>query len=118
MGVLASAVALSLGGLICRGRYRPLGLYVWLLILLAVVWLVIAAPFFLFALMTSGGTDWVERIHCSRSGGGDGQFRDLLPFLILSSASPFYRERLKALLQLEPETPPVMAPLPDASLKT
>ena len=39
VGVLASAAALSLGGLICRGRYRPLGLYVWLLILLAAVWL-------------------------------------------------------------------------------
>jgi hypothetical protein len=38
--------------------------------------------------------------------------------LILSSASPFYRERLKALLHVKPETPPLIAPLPDASLKT
>ena len=55
IGVLASTVALSLGGLICRSRYRPLGLYLWLLILLAGVWLVIAAPFFLFAVIASGG---------------------------------------------------------------
>jgi predicted RND superfamily exporter protein len=45
-------------------------------------------------------------------------FATLLPFLILSSASPFYRERLKALLRVKPETPPLIAPLPDASLNT
>jgi hypothetical protein len=45
-------------------------------------------------------------------------FATLLPFLILSSASPFYRQRLKALLHVTPEAPPVLAPLPDAGLKT
>jgi hypothetical protein len=45
-------------------------------------------------------------------------FAMLLPFLILSSASPFYRERLKALLHVKSEAPPVMAPVPEASLKT
>jgi hypothetical protein len=48
-------------------------------------------------------------------------FATLLPFLILSSASPFYRERLKALLNVKPEPPPVpphMAePLSQDSLK-
>jgi hypothetical protein len=32
----------------------------------------------------------------------------LLPFLILSSASSFYRERLKALLHVKPEVPPTL----------
>jgi hypothetical protein len=32
-------------------------------------------------------------------------FAILLPFLILSSFSPLFRERLKALLQLKPEAP-------------
>ena len=73
VGVLASAAALSLGGLICRGRYRPFGLYVWLLILLAAIWLAIALPFFLFALIASGGKiASVERIFCSRLRGGGG----------------------------------------------
>ena len=45
-------------------------------------------------------------------------FAMLLPFLILSAANPFYRERLKALLRVQPEGPPVMAPLPDVPLKT
>jgi hypothetical protein len=35
-------------------------------------------------------------------------FAILLPFLILSSVSPFFRERLKALLHLKPEAPPAI----------
>jgi hypothetical protein len=118
VGVVVSAVALSLAGLICRGRYRRVGLYGWLLLLLAVIWLVITGPFFLFALIASGGrVSWggffvpvfaLVTLH----------FATLLPFLILSSASPFYRQRLKALLHVTPEAPPVLAPLPDAGLKT
>ena len=118
VGVLASAGALSLGGLICRGRYRPFGLYVWLLILLAAIWLAIALPFFLFALIASGGKlPWSE-FFVPVFAAAALNFATLLPFLILSSASPFYRERLKGLLHVKPETPPLIAPLPDASLKT
>ena len=36
-------------------------------------------------------------------------FATLLPFLILSSASPFFRERLKALLHVKPEAPAAVA---------
>ena len=35
-------------------------------------------------------------------------FATLLPYLILSSVSPFFRERLKALLHVKPEAPPAM----------
>ncbi|MGO9588025.1 MAG: hypothetical protein ACLP2Y_17750 [Limisphaerales bacterium] len=111
VGVLASAVALSLGGLICRGRYRPLGLYPWLLVLLAVVWLVIAAPFFLIALIASGGRIAWSGFFVPVLTVATVNFATLLPFLILSSASPFFRERLKALLHMKPEAPPVVAPL-------
>jgi hypothetical protein len=119
--VLATAVALSFCGLICRRRYRPLGIYVWLLLLLTVVWLLIVTPFVFFVevIQFRGNIDWsgllfpflAAAIH----------FATLLPFLILSSASPFYRERLKALLNVKPEPPPVpphMAePLSQDSLK-
>jgi hypothetical protein len=118
VGVLASSAALILGGLICRGRYRPLRLYGWLLLLLAGSWLVVTAPIFVLqSIGSNGGIDWGEFFVpvlvvavC--------HFATLLPFLILSSASPFYRERLKALLHAKPEAPPVMAPVPEASLKT
>jgi hypothetical protein len=118
VGVLASSVALSLAGLICRGRYSPIRLYLWLLVLLAVVWLVIAAPFFLFALIASGGRISWSEFFVPVLAVAMVNFATLLPFLILSSASPFFRERLKALLHVKPEAPPAIAPLPDASLKT
>jgi len=119
VGVLVSSVALSLGGLICRGRYRPLGLYLWLFILLAVVWLVIVAPSFLFALMTSGGRIAWNELFVPVLAVATVNFATLLPFLILSSASPFFRERLKALLHVKPEVPPPLnMPLSDAQLKT
>jgi hypothetical protein len=118
VGVLISAGALSLDGLICRGRYRPLGLYLWLLIMLAALWLVIAVPFFLFALLSSGGRlPWMG-FFVPVFALAALNFAALLPFVILSSASPFFRDRLKSLLNVEPETPPMIAPLPPASLKT
>ena len=118
VGVLVSSVALSLAGLICRGRYRPLALYAWLLLLLAVIWVVIAAPIFVLQTMaSSGGVDWGE-FFVPVLGVAAFHFAVLLPFLILSSASPFYRERLKSLLHAKPELPPVMPPLPEAGLRT
>ncbi len=110
VGVLASSLALSLGGLICRGRYRPLGIYAWLFIMLAIAWLVITAPFFLLALIASGGGIAWSEFFVSVLAVAVVNFATLLPFLILSSASPFYRGRLKALLNVKPELAPVLAP--------
>ena len=118
VAVLASAAALILSGLICRGRYRPAGLYLWLLVLLAIIWLVIAMPFFVIAVMaSSGGIPWNE-FFIPVLAVATANYATLLPFLILSSASPLFRERLKALLHVKPEAPPVMAPMSDAGLKT
>ena len=119
VGVCVSAAALSLAGLLCRGRGRYIGLYGWLLILLVAIWLLITAPFFVLRMMTvtSGVLPWTEFI-APVVAVAMVHFAILLPFLILSSASPFYRQRLKALLQMEPATPPVMAPLPETNLKT
>ncbi len=119
IGVLASAVALNLAGLTCRSGYRLLGLYAWLLILLAVVWLVLAAPFFLIALIASGGRIAWGEFFVPVLAVAMVNYATLLPFLILSSASPFFRERLKALLHVKPEAPPPLnTPLPDAQWKT
>jgi hypothetical protein len=108
ISVLVISIALTLAGLACRGRHRPLGFYLWLLTLLFGVWLVIAAPFFGFVMITSGGrVPWSEffigiLIMTIVS------FGTLLPFLILSSARPFFRERLKKLLHVKPEVPPIL----------
>jgi hypothetical protein len=114
IGSLVIAVALTLAGWICRNRYRPLALYPWLWLMLTVVWLVVTSPFFLIALMSSnGGIPWSELFNVVIAVAA-GNFALLLPFLILSSISPFYRERLKTLLHVKPEAPPV---LPEPSLK-
>jgi hypothetical protein len=118
VAVLASAAALSLCGLVCRGRYRPLGLYLWPLLLLAALWLVMAAPFFVFALLASGGSIPWSEFFIPVLMVAVVNYATLLPFIILSSASPFYRGRLKALLQVKPVVPPVMPPGPETGLKT
>lgn len=112
MGILVTSAAVGLAGLISRRHYRPLALYLWLLLLLTAIWLLITAPFFLIIQLVSDGAvrnEWLDFlipvlvvaiVH----------FAILLPFLILSSASPFYRERLKALLHVKPEIPPAVNP--------
>ena len=112
VGVLTSAFALSIGGWICRRRFRPVGLCVWLFVSLLVVWVAISAPFFIFAVIASGNQlPWSE-FFIPVFGVVAGNFALLLPFLILSSANPFFRERLKSLLHVQPVAPPVIAPLP------
>lgn len=112
VGTFASALALSLGGWICRARFRPAGFYVWLLLALLVVWFLIAAPLFIIAEISDHGRIPLSEFFIPVLGIAAGNFALLLPFLILSSANPFFRERLKALLHVKLEPPPVMAPMP------
>ena len=116
--VAVSAVGLSLDGLICRGRYRCVGVYGWLFIWLVILWLTIAAPIFVARMIAGGGRIGWNEFFFPVLLVAAFHFAMLLPFLILSSASPFYRQRLKALLHVKPEVPPVMPPMPEASLKT
>ena len=119
VGTLASAVALSLGGWICRARFRPAGFYVWLLLALLAVWFLIATPLFIIAEIADGGQIPLSEFFTPVLAVAAGNFALLLPFLILSSASPFYRERLKMLLNVKPVAPPPLsAPAPEAGLKT
>ena len=101
------AAAILLCGLACRGRHRPFGLYLWLFLSLLVVWVVPALLQVLCRIATPGSLEYALVL-------GIGPlmvavtFATLLPFLILSSASPFYCERLKALLHVKPEAPPAI----------
>ena len=119
MGVFTSAVALSLGGWICRRRFRPAGLCLWLFVSVLAVWLAISAPFFTFALITSGNQISWSEYFTPLIGVVAVNFALLLPFLILSSANPFYRERLKSLLHAQPAPPPTLRkPAPAPTLAT
>ena len=106
VGALASAIALCVAGWICHKGFRPLGIYPWLFVSLTVAWLLVAAPFFIMASITSGGQiPWSEFFIPILSVAA-GNFLLLLPFLILSSANAFFRERLKALLNVKSDAPP------------
>lgn len=101
------AAAMVLCGLACRGRHRPVGLYLWLFLSLLIVWVVPALLQFLCRIASPGSLEYALVL-------GMGPlmvvvtFTTLLPFLILSSASPFFRERLQVLLCLRPKAPPAI----------
>ena len=101
------AAAIVLCGLACRGRHRPFGLYLWFFLSLLVVWVLPALLQVLCRIAKPGSLECALIL-------GLGPlmvavtFATLLPFLILSSASSFYRERLKALLRVKPESLPAI----------
>jgi len=111
MGGLASTVGLGLGGWLCRRQFQAIRLYLGVLVCLLVVWFGITLPFFLTAVASSGSElPWSEFL-VPILGVAGVNFALLLPFLILSSASSFYRERLKWLLHVSPPAPPTL-PIP------
>jgi hypothetical protein len=99
------AVALALCGLACRGRFRPIGLYLWLLVSLLAGWIAVSALLYGCCHVVLPGVAGYNLFL------GLGLLMlavtsaTLLPFLILSSFSPFFRERLKVLLRVKSEAP-------------
>jgi hypothetical protein len=115
LGALVISVALSLAGLVCRGRLGWLRLSLWLVAALVVVWLLVIGPFFLVAVMTSDGNVPILAVFGFVGVAVAITFGVLLPFLVLSFANGFYRERLKDLLHLGAAPPPVItSPMPAA----
>jgi hypothetical protein len=102
---LIISVAMLLAGLQCRKHYRPGSLGLWLLVFIGAIWLLVAAPFFLLALLAGGGLPWSEFLLGWLVATGL-CFGVLLPFLVLALANPLFRARLKALLHLERAAPP------------
>jgi hypothetical protein len=113
------AVSILLAGLACRGAYCPLGLYAWLLVSQLVLWYVILVPLVVLTMIVSGGRLELLEFMLPPLFAAAVSFVTLLPFLVLSSASPFFRERFKTLLHVKPEVPPPLAASgPDVQLKT
>jgi hypothetical protein len=110
---LVAAVSLRLAGLTSRGRYQPLALALWLAVLVAGLWMLIASPFVLLAAATGNSNDWPELLQVLLSF-ATLTYAVLLPFLVLAFANSWYRERLKALLGLSQAglTPPTAPPNP------
>ena len=111
VSVLVISVAVSLAGLVCRGRYGWLRLSFWVVAALVVVWLLVIGPFFVIAVISSGGNVPMLAIFAVVGVPTGITFGVLLPFLVLSFANGFYRERLKGLLHLGgAAAPPVITP--------
>jgi hypothetical protein len=106
VAVAASSAAMSVTGWICRREFRPVFCGFWLLLTVVALWLLIALPFFLVAVVSSGGRiPWSEFLIPILIVGA-ANYAVLLPFLILSGTNAFYRERLKLLLNIQPPVPP------------
>jgi hypothetical protein len=112
---LVISVAITLAGLVCRGRYGALRLCLWLIAALLVVWLLVIGPFFVAAMIFSPGNVPVLALVGTVLSLAGVSFGVLLPFVILSFVSTFYRARLKDLLHLGREAaPPVIVPVTQA----
>jgi hypothetical protein len=109
------SVALTLAGLVCRGRYGGLRVTLWLLAMLAAIWALIIGPFFLVMMLSERGQVPLGALFAAVGFATGITFGVILPFLVLSFANGLYRERLKALLHLgQAEAPPpaINTPLP------
>jgi hypothetical protein len=104
--VLIAVTGLALAGWLCRGRYRPVDLALWLAVAVAVLWLLVASPFVLLASAAGNTGDWIELAQILLYFGG-ATYTVVVSFLVLAFANCQYRERLRALLHLhEPGTTP------------
>ena len=108
---LVMSAALTLAGLMCRGRYGWARLTLWLVAALSVLWLLVIGPFFIISVISSRGNVPLLALLPVIGVAVGIAFGVLLPFLVLSFVNGFYRERLKALLHLGGgEAPPMITP--------
>ena len=90
------SMAIILAGRSCRGRFGRVRLSLWSLVWIVAGWL----AFFVVMSVTAGHGPWLQMALAWLMVSGV-TFGLLLPFLVLSFANGFYRERLKELLRLE-----------------
>jgi len=112
--IAASSVALSLAGWVCRRRFRPRRLLLWFLIWLVSSWMAAITPMFLNASAAGASGLWGMFATVVATATGF-VFVTWLPFLVLSFANPFFRERLGGLLRLPTDAPEPVTELPSAT---
>jgi len=103
---LVVAAAMALCGLACRWRRGPWWLCLWLFLSLPAVWFAVSALLRALCRIASPGNVmnydlfiWIGPFMVAV------MFATLLPFMVLSRTNALFRERLKALLHLEPQSP-------------
>jgi hypothetical protein len=96
------AAALALCGLACRGHHRPIGLYAWFILSLLAGWIAVSALLYPLCHVVFPGLGGYIPILGIALVLAAVTLAVSLPFLILSSASHFFRQRLQALLNVKP----------------
>jgi len=119
VGALVSVAALFISSWFCRRRFGAFRLLVCLLVSFLACWLVVGAPFFLVSQVNSGWElSWLD-FFGPVGAVALGIFALLVPYVLLSAASPFFHQRLRVLLHAQPAPPPLAGPvMPAAVLKT
>jgi hypothetical protein len=108
-GAFMLALTLVFAGFLCRGTYNWRRLCLSVLGSALAVSALVLGPFFIFALITSQGRLSVLEFFAPWFLVAGLVLATLLPFILLSLACPFYRERLKDLLHLRRRgLPPVI----------
>lgn len=103
--------ALSLGGALCRRRYRPVALLAWTLVCAAGLTILVVLPFLFFGLLSSPGAVMWREFAVGVGLVVGFSFIIVLPFLFLAFANTLFRERLKSLLRLvQPEAAAMIIP--------
>lgn len=112
LSALVLAIALSLTAWVSRRRYHPRRLVWWLTVWVVAVWLTITVPFVVILTLATGDSVPVYQFLGVVLLLGAVNVATLLPLLVLSFVSPFYRDRLKVLLHLADAPAPRIAPAP------
>ena len=99
------AAALALCGLACRGHYRPIGLYFWLVLSMLAGWIAVSALLYRLCHVALPGCVGYGLFFWTALFMAVVTLAVSLPFLILASASPFFRERLKGVLHVKAAVP-------------
>ena len=111
IAALATTLTLALVGWLSRGRESASRILVLAFGSMTVIWLLVAAPFIGFIVIAGDLSSQLGEMLTVVIAVAAVNYATALPFLILAWLSPFYRERLRALLHVTPGAPP-MAPAP------
>jgi hypothetical protein len=110
-------LSLVLAGLLSRRAYRPLRFLLWFALLSLALCTLIPAPFFALITITRGTSLPISEFISLVLALEVLCLGPVLPFLLLSFANGFYRERFIALFDIgRNEPPPVITPVPGADL--
>lgn len=104
---LVATLALTLGGLPVRRRFRPIRFLSCLAVWILLAWTVIAAPFVIYALLESHVDLWEFFLGLLSISGIT--LALLLPLVLLSFFQPFYRARLLGWLKAPEADPSAVA---------